>query len=305
MSNMKGKEIVSINGKIFGINEAKISVLDHCFLYGDGVFEGIRFIDKKILFHKEHMQRLYRSASIIRLPLMTQKDYEKQLFAAVKASGLESGYVRVVATRGIGDMGINPKRCSNPKLVMIVTHIKIYPDELYEKGLHVIIAKTRKIPRTSLDCSAKLCNYLNNIMAAWEAVDKEADEAIMTDEDGIVSEATLDNIFGIKGNTIFTPSLDTNCLPGITRAKIMDIAKEQGMKVVEGRFLPKEFLSADEVFLTGTGAGIVPVTRIDESVIGNGKMGVKTRKLRQEYESRIRNFCTPIKQKSSNRYKIS
>ncbi|MDP3765660.1 MAG: aminotransferase class IV [Nanoarchaeota archaeon] len=291
---MKGREIVSVNGEIFDLQDGKISVLDHCFLFGDGIFEGIRLINKKILLHKEHMKRLYDSAAVVRIPMVPQKEYEKQLFAAVKSSNLDSGYIRVVVTRGIGDLGLNPKKCSDSKLVIIVASLKLYPEELYEKGLKIIIAGTKKIPYTSFDCSVKSCNYINNVMATWEIIDKGADEAIMTDENGIVSEATVDNIFGIKGNTLFTPSLDTNCLAGITRSKIIEIAKGQGMEVLEGRFTPRDFMFADEVFLTGTGAGIIPITKIEYHTIGIGTMGQKSRKLRQEYESRIEEFCTPV-----------
>lgn len=291
---MEGREIASINGKIFDLKDAKISVLDHCFLYGDGIFEGIRLINKKILLHNEHMQRLYNSASIVRIPMVSKEEYQKQLFAAVKASNISSGYIRLVVTRGIGDLGINPAKCSDPKLVIIVTNLKLYPEELYETGLKLIVARTRKIPYTSFDCRIKACNYINNVMATWELIDRGADEAIMTDECGIVSEATVDNIFGIKGNTLFTPSLDTNCLEGITRNKILEIAIGQKMNVVEGRFTPRDFILADEVFLTGTGAGIIPATKIENHTIGTGNMGKKTRKLREEYESRIEEFCTQV-----------
>ena len=292
---MTAREIASIDGQIFDLKDAKISILDHCFLYGDGIFEGIRLINKKLLLHKEHMQRLYNSASIVRIPMIPKEEYEKQLFEAVKSSNLTSGYIRVVVTRGIGDLGINPAKCSNPRLVIIVATLKLYPEELYQKGLKLIIARTRKIPYASLDCRVKSCNYLNNIMATWEIVDKNSDEAIMTDEDGIVSEATVDNIFGIKGNKFFTSSLDTNCLDGITRNKIIQIAKNQNFEIAEGRFTARDFMLADEAFLTGTGAGIIPVTKIEEHVIGKGIIGEKTKKLRQEYESRIEEFCTEVK----------
>ncbi|HLC60357.1 MAG TPA: branched-chain-amino-acid transaminase [Candidatus Nanoarchaeia archaeon] len=291
---MEGREIVSIDGEIFNLKDGKISILDHCFLYGDGIFEGIRLINKKILLHKEHMNRIYNSASLVRIPMVSKEEYEKQLFSAVRASNLNSGYIRLVVTRGIGDLGINPAKCSGSKLVILVTSLKLYPEELYEKGLKIIVARTRKIPYASFDCRIKSCNYMNNVMATWELVDRGADEAIMTDENGIVSEATVDNIFGIRGNTLFTPSLDTNCLEGITRNKIMEIAKGQKLNVVEGRFTARDFMLADEVFLTGTGAGIIPVSKIENKMIGAGNMGHKTRKLREEYESRIEEFCTPV-----------
>ena len=291
---MKGKGIASINGEIFDLKDAKISILDHCFLYGDGIFEGVRIINKKILLHKEHMQRLYDSASVVRIPMVAKQEYERQLFNAVKASNIDYGYARVIATRGIGDLGINPAKCTNSKLVIIVANLQLYPKELYETGIKLIIARTRKIPYASFDCSVKSCNYLSNVMATWEIFDKNANEAIMSDENGIVSEATVDNIFGIKGNVLFTPGIETNCLNGVTRNKIIEIAKNQNLKVSEGRFTPRDFIFADEVFLTGTGAGIIPVAKIEHVTIGNGKIGEKTRILREEYESRIEEFCTPI-----------
>ena len=291
---MNKREIVSIDGEIFDLKDGKISVLDHCFLYGDGVFEGIRMIGRGILFHKEHMERLYESAKFVRIPMMPKKEYEKYLFNAVKSSNLDSCYVRIVVTRGIGDMGVNPAKCSGSKLVIIVTSLKLYPEKLYEHGLKLIVAKTRKTPFASLNCGIKSCNYLNNVMAKWEAVDVGADEAVMAGEGGIVSEATLDNIFGVKGNTLFTPGLETNCLPGITREKIMEVAAKLGMKVVEGAFTSNDFISADEVFLTGTGASIVPVTIIENKTIGSGKMGPNTKRLRDEYNLRIKEFCTAV-----------
>lgn len=290
----EGREIVSINGEITDLKDGKISVLDHCFLYGDGVFEGVRFINRKVLFHREHMRRFYNSAEMLRLPMPDPAEYESRLFAAIAASNLVSGYVRVVLTRGVGALDINPLKCKDSKLVIIVASLKLYPDEFYEKGLKVIVARTTKIPYKSFDCRVKSCNYLNNVMATWEFLDRDASEAIQTDEHGIVSEATVDNIFGITGELLFTPGTETNCLEGITRAKIMQIALEQGFRVEEGRYTPHDFMFADEVFLTGTGAGVIPVTQIEHKVIGSGLMGSKTRRLREAYEAGLDSFCTPI-----------
>lgn len=291
---VKGREIVSINGEINDLKDGKISVLDHCFLYGDGVFEGIRFNNGKVLFHREHMQRLYASAEVIRLPMISEQEYESLLFKAIIASGLNSGYVRVIVTRGVGALDINPQKCTNSKLVIIVANLKLYPEEFYEKGLKVIVAKTTKIPYTSFDCRVKSCNYLNNVMATWEYLDSGASEAIQTDEKGIVSEATVDNIFGIRDNTLFTPGTETNCLEGITRAKIMKIASQQEMRVEQGRYTPHDFMFADEVFLTGTGAGVIPVTQIEHKIIGNGLIGERTRKLREVYEANQNEYGTSI-----------
>lgn len=291
---MEEREIVSIDGEIFDLREGKISVLDHCFLYGDGVFEGIRFLNRKVLFHQEHLTRLYSSADVLRLPMPARQEYERLLFAAIKASNMISGYIRAIVTRGIGALDINPLKCSNSKIVIIVANLKLYPSEFYEKGLKVIVARTSKIPYRSFDCRVKSCNYLNNVMATWEFIDRGASEAIQTDEQGIVSEATVDNIFGIKNEVLFTPGTETNCLEGITRGKIMEIAAQQGLKVEQGRYTPHDFMFADEVFLTGTGAGVIPITQIEHKIIGDGLMGSKTRLLRTAYESGLDSFSTPI-----------
>ena len=289
-----GRELVSVNGEITDLKDGKVSVLDHGFLYGDGIFEGIKFINNKILFHKEHLERLYTSAEVFRIPMIEPDEFEQHLFRVVKESNLISGYVRVVVSRGIGALDINPKKCASSNLVIIVSKLQLYPEEFYEKGLKVIVAKTNKIPYRSLNCNVKSCNYLNNVVATWEALDRGASEAIMTDENGIVSEATVDNIFGVKGDTLFTPGVETNCLIGITRNKIIELAAQCGMNVEEGRYTPFDFMFADEVFLTGTGAGIIPVSQIEHKTIGTGKIGVKTKLLRNCYESNLEEFCTPI-----------
>jgi branched-chain amino acid aminotransferase len=291
---MAEREVASINGKIVDLSEATVPVLDHCVLYGDGVFEGIRFINRKIIFHHEHLLRLKASAAALRLQVDLLEHYEAQLFAAVDASGLSSGYVRILLTRGIGALDINPTKCSQAKLIVIVARLTLYPDQLYENGLRLIVARTIKTPYRSFDCRIKSCNYLNNIMATWEFIDQGASEAIMTDEQGIVSEATVDNIFGVRNQTLFTPDTDTNCLVGITRAAVMKIAAGHGLKVQEGRYTPRDFMSADEVFLTGTGAGVVPVSQIEQTTIGNGGIGVVTRRIREEYENSLESFGTAI-----------
>lgn len=291
---MQSKEIVSINGEIFDLSEGKISVQDHCVLFGDGVFEGIRLINGGVLLHKEHLERLYTSAEGVRLPIVPPAEYERQLFSAIKASGLASGYIRVVLTRGVAGLDLNPTRCVDSKLIVIVATLKLFPDELYEKGVKLIIARTNKVPYRSFDCRIKSCNYLSNLMALWEAIDSGASEAIMTDENGVVSETTMANIFGVTNGLLFTPGSDTNCLEGITRAKVMEIGLEQSLKVEQGRYTSRDFMLADEVFLTGTGAGVLPVTQIENKMIGKGSIGATTRMLRDEYEKRLDGYCTPV-----------
>jgi branched-chain amino acid aminotransferase len=288
------REIVSIDGQIMDLQDGKISVLDHCFLYGDGIFEGIRFINRRVLLHREHMLRLYASAEALRLPMIDMATYERWLFAAIAATGLASGYVRVVVTRGVGTLDINPAKCRDSKLVIIVATLRLHPEELYEQGLKVIVARINKIPYQSFDCRIKSCNYLNNVMATWEYLDRAAAEAIQTDAHGIVSECTLGNIFGINARTLFTPGPETNCLAGVTRAKVMELARGLGFTVAEGRYTPRDFMYADEVFLTGTGAGVIPVTQIEHKLIGAGVIGNETRRLRAEYEAGLESFSTPI-----------
>lgn len=289
-----GKDVVCIDGKVVGAEEASVSVFDHCLLYGDGVFEGIRLINKSILLHEEHTERLYRSAEVLRLAMPDKKSYNKMLKETVEASGYHDAYIRVVITRGKGSLGVSPLKCAAPSIIIIVAQISLYPEQMYQTGLSVITARTQKISVKSLDCRVKACQYLNNIMASWEYIDRGAQDAIMLDERGFVSECTVANIFGISGNTIFTPSLDTNCLEGCTRNKALDLAREKGFEVKEGLFVVRDFMFADEVFLTGTGAGLIAVTKIDQAKIGNGAMGPKTKMLRDTYESRIQEFCTPL-----------
>jgi len=285
-------ELVSINGEIVEAENAKISVFDHCFLYGDGVFEGVKLINGGILFHAEHRERLYRSAAIVRIEMPSRFQFDAELFKVVKASGLKDGYLRVVISRGTGTLGINPNKCPSPTRVIMASTIKVFPAELYEKGLKMIVAKTQKLALKSFDCRAKSCNYLTNIMAAWEFLDAQAEEAIMLDQNGFVSEGTVDNIFAFHGKRLITPSLNTNCLEGITRKKIMELADGQGYTVEEGLFTAHDFKFADEVFLTGTGAGVIPVSNIETMQIGEGRIGPKTKALRAEYERRIPEFLT-------------
>jgi len=289
---MTEREIASINGEIFDLHQAKIPVLDHCFLYGDGVFEGVRLINGGLLFHKEHLNRLYNSAEITRLQMPEKDKFEKEIFAAVKASGMQNGYLRIVISRGTGSLGINPKKCPTPTSVIIVSSLSIFPEEVYQKGLKLIVAKTRKIPLSTFDCRAKSCNYLSNIMAVWECIDQQADEAIMLTQQDFVSEGSVENIFALIGKRLITPSTATNCLEGITRARIIEIARAQNLQVEEGLFTVHDFQLADEVFLTGTGAGVVPVSQIERTKIGTGQIGEKTKRIREKYESTLGEFFT-------------
>lgn len=245
------------------------------------------------MLQREHQERLYRSAGVVRIPMPSISEYEAQLFGAVRASGQKNGYIRIVRTRGIGDLGIDPALCQGPKLIILVSTISLFPERLYEEGIRLVIAKTRKPPREVLNCTdAKHGNYLNNKLAKLEANDAGAHEALMLTIDGYVCEASVENVFFVREGRLYTPSTETNCLRGITRGKIIELATELGLGVTEGLFKPDFLQSAQEVFLTGTGAGILPVSRIDDAVIGTGAIGDCTRRLRQLYEERLRSFCS-------------
>ena len=270
-------------------------MFDHGLLYGDGIFEGIRFSRHGILLFQEHVERLYVSAKTIRLGIpYFPKELMVQVSDAVAQSGLKQGYIRLLVTRGAGDLGLNPTRCAHPQVITIVSKIALYPDSLYESGLHVHVCKTLKPDASQLPGNAKTCNYLNNILAVQDYLDANCHEGLMLTKEGFVSEATADNVFFISGNTLFTPSLATNCLPGITRAKVMQVAAKKGYRIEEGLFTPDRFRNAEEMFLTGTGAGIIAVAQIDGFPVGSGRMGPKTRALRQAFEINVPMWSTPV-----------
>ncbi|MBI1973933.1 branched-chain-amino-acid transaminase [Candidatus Micrarchaeota archaeon] len=287
------KEVVWVNGKLLSRGEASVSVFDHGFLYGDGVFEGIKIADKRLLLFEEHLDRLYHSLKVfgIKEP-MPRQDFRQVVLDACKASQIVNGYVRPVVSRGPGDLGVNPNKCKEPTVVVIISRIQLYPKEFYERGLDVVVAKTRKTPKECMDGSAKICNYANNTFAIMEANKAGAQESIMLLSDGRVSEASADNIFIVRNGEVWTPTLSTNCLPGITRAAVLRIAKEIGITALEKDFGVKELTGADEVFLTGTGAGIVPVATIGGKKVGNGARQV-TNKLMETYFARVPQMSTP------------
>jgi len=288
-------ERVFVNGQFYDPHKVPFSVFDHGLLYGDGVFEGIRIISNGILLLQAHIDRLYESARHIGMSMpYAPEQMREHVLQTVGQSGLSDGYVRLVVTRGVGDLGINPARCKTPTVIIIASKLALYPEEFYRKGLDVHICQTRKPAASQMPGAAKTCNYMNNILAATEYVAANCQEGLLLTPDGFVSEATADNVFFIRGDTVFTPSLDTNCLPGITRAQVLRIAREQGFNTEEGRYLPSDFLCAEEVFLTGTGAGIIAARRINGQSIGSGCMGPKTERLRNAYEAAIPSLLTPV-----------
>jgi len=271
---------IYVDGTLYAKDDARISVFDHGFLYGDGVFEGIRVYDGNVFRLKEHIDRLFQSAKTIALDVgMSPEALTQAVLDTVAVNEKKDAYVRLVVSRGPGDLGIDPANCSHATVVIIVAQIKLYPQELYDKGAPIVTSSVRRIPIQCLDPRIKSLNYLNNIMAKLDARRAGAMEAVMLNHQGRVAECTADNIFFLSGGVLKTPDLMNGALPGITRASVLDVAKEMGLPAEEGNYGLHDLYNADEVFLTGTGAEIVPVVSVDGRVIGTGKPGVMTRKL--------------------------
>ena len=273
-----------LNDRLVDESEAKISVFDHGLLYGDGVFEGIRVYSGRIFEFDAHLDRLYRSAKAIRLEMpMSREKIIEATEKTVGANGVSDGYIRLVVTRGTGTLGLNPFVCKNPQLFIIADKIQLYPHELYEKGLRVISASTLRNHPQALPPQIKSLNYLNNILAKIEAVDSNAPEAIMYNQQGYVAEATGDNVFIVIGGIIYTPPVQAGSLEGITRDVVIKLAKSEKIKVVERNLTRFDLYAADEMFLTGTAAEVIGVVNIDGRIIGSGKPGPVTNLLRKKF----------------------
>ncbi len=271
---------IYINGKLVDKSSAKISVFDHGLLYGDGVFEGIRSYGGSIFKLDEHLKRLFDSAKAIRLNIPMDEDGLKDaIIKTLKQNGLKDAYIRLVVTRGAGDLGLDPRKCRKPSVIIITDNIALYPKEFYVNGLEIVIANTRRNPKRALDPQLKSLNYLNNILGKIEAIKKGVEEAVMLNCDGYVAECTGVNIFIVKDNTVITPNKDSGALNGITQLAVMSLARDDGMAVKERLIKPADLYSADECFLTGTAAEIIPVYKIDGRPIGSGTAGEKTLRL--------------------------
>lgn len=262
-------------------HEAKISVFDHSLLYGDGVFEGIRVYSGKVFELKAHLERLFESAHVIRLTIpMSIEQMTQAVLATTEANSVRDGYIRLIVTRGIGDLGLNPFLCKDGKVIIIADNVKLYPEEFYEKGLKVISAATIRNHPMALPPQIKSLNYLNNILAKVESIDAGAGEAIMYNHLGYVAEASGDNVFLVKGGVVYTPPVQAGSLDGITRRVVIRLAKQEGIGVVEKNLTRFDLYSADELFLTGTAAEVIGVIEMDGRVIGTGKPGEMTKRLR-------------------------
>ncbi len=288
---------VFINGKYYPKSEAKISVYDHGLLYGDGVFEGIRVYSGRVFKLKEHLQRFFHSAQALQIACpYSEEELTQHILRTLQINGLyDNAYIRLVMTRGIGDLGINPRKCrEGPTVIIITDRIQIYPLELYEKGINAIICSTRKVPPDSLPAEVKSLNYLNNILGIIEANLAGVYEGIVLDHNGWVTEATVDNIFLVREGVLWTPPVYLNILPGITRATVLQLARQRGIPVEERPFGPAFLYTADEVFLTGTGAEVIPVVEIDGRKIGDGRPGPITRQLIADFRALTRVEGVPI-----------
>jgi branched-chain amino acid aminotransferase len=280
---------IYINGKFYSRANAKISVFDHGLLYGDGVFEGIRAYDGRIFKLKEHIDRLYESAKTIMLKIpVTRRRLIEDVKKTVRKNRLRDAYIRVVVTRGTGKLGLNPFICKNPQVIVIAYKIDLYPKAFYEKGLSVITVATQRNLAEAVNPRVKSLNYLNNVMAKIEAINSGVPEAIMLNSIGYVSECTGDNIFIIKNGVIQTPPLSMGILEGITRNTIIVLARQLGIETQEVVFSRHDVFNAEECFLTGTAAEVIPVIEVDGRLIGNGNPGKLTRQLISSFHELVR-----------------
>jgi branched-chain amino acid aminotransferase len=279
---------IYIDGKYYSKEDAKVSVFDHGLLYGDGVFEGIRVYKGTVFLIKEHIERLYMSAKAILLEIpISVEEMEAAVNDTVRENNTTNGYIRLIVTRGVGNLGIDPTNCSKPSIIIIVGNIELYPQELYERGIAIVTASSRRLPSDGIDARIKSLNYLNNVLAKLEAIRAGCLEAVMLNREGYVTEATGDNIFIVTRGCLFTPGTFAGALSGITRGFVLGIASEVGIAHEERILTRYDLYNADECFLTGTGAEIMPVTSIDGRKIGNGVTGAVTLRLIKAFREKV------------------
>lgn len=278
--------LIYIDGAYYPREQAKVSVFDHGLLYGDGVFEGIRVYDGRVFELDAHMDRLYDSAKVIGLAIpLSREEMVAAILETVRRNDLRDAYIRLLVTRGEGDLGLNPAKCGTATVIIIVASIQLYPEEVYRTGLIVKICQTRRTSSQCVSPAVKSLNYLNNIMAALELRGTGAHEGLMLTLDGYVCECTADNFFMVKGRRLLTPSLAVGALRGVTRGVVMQLAREMDLDVEEGFFAPFDVYTADEAFMTGTGAEVAPVVLVDLRPIGDGTPGPITHELIQRFRA--------------------
>ena len=280
---------IYINGKLHDKADAKVSVYDHGLLYGDGVFEGIRIYDGKVFRLREHVDRLYESARQIQLEIpLSREKMTEAITSTVQANAKQDGYIRAIVTRGAGSLGLDPRKTTDPQVIIIVDDITMYPPELYENGMEIITAATIRNHANALNPRIKSLNYLNNIMAKIEAIQGGCLEALMLNAEGTLAECTGDNIFLVKNGVLKTPPPHAGILEGITRGAVMELARAANIPVQEITLTRHDVYAADECFLTGTAAEVIPVVRCDKRPIGTGKPGPITRQLRERFHQLAR-----------------
>jgi branched-chain amino acid aminotransferase len=286
---------IYVDGKFYGEGEARVSVFDHGLLYGDGIFEGIRFYNGRVFRLEEHLDRLWDSARSICLEIpMSQRAMTEALLETIRQNDLRDGYIRLVVTRGVGNLGLNPEQCKTPSVIIIAAQIVLYSEEMYRKGLTVATVATRRTNPSALNPAVKSLNYLNNVMARIEANQAKVDEALMLNDEGNVAECTADNVFIVKHGQIFTPPITAGALRGITRSVVFEIAAETGIKVIEADITRHDVFVADEAFLTGTAAEIIPLVKADGRPIGTGKPGPISTRMIARFRELTRETGTPI-----------
>jgi branched-chain amino acid aminotransferase len=286
---------IYIDGKYCDERDARISVFDHGLLYGDGIFEGIRAYHGRVFKLKEHIDRLFCSARAILLQIpLSHAEVMQAVIETCRRNRIRDGYIRLLVTRGIGTLGLNPNRCKNPSVIVIADKIQLYPPELYDRGMEIITVPTTRNLHSALNPAIKSLNYLNNILAKIEANNAGCEEAVMLNSEGYVAECTGDNLFIVRSGQLLTPPLSAGALYGITRSVVMDLAREEGIPVSEPNLTRYDLFNADECFLTGTGAELIPIVKIDGRVIGDGKPGSVFQKLVEKYQAITRVSGEPI-----------
>ena len=279
---------VNINGTLYAKEDARVSVYDHGLLYGDGVFEGMRSYGGQVFRLEQHLQRLWDSAKAIWLEIpVTQEALAATVTATLSANEIQDGYIRLVVTRGAGTLGLDPNLTSDPQVIIITDHITLYPDEYYENGLKIVTVATRRNHPDALSPRIKSLNYLNNILAKIEGLQAGCVEALMLNHRDEVAECTGDNIFLVKSGCLVTPATDAGILEGITRQAVIDLAQEAGMEVREPTIKLDDVYQADECFLTGSAAEVVPVVQVDDCQIGTGTPGPVTCDLMKRFRELV------------------
>jgi branched-chain amino acid aminotransferase len=289
MKSLEKELLINIDGEYYPKSQAKVSVYDHGLLYGDGVFEGIRAYDGTVFKLKEHINRLYRSARVVMLNIpLTKQQMLNAVLETLRKNNLRNAYIRLVVTRGVGDLGLDPRKCPKPTIIIITDIIKLHSGEPKEKGIRAMIVWVKRDPVDATSHEVKSLNYLNSILGKIEANIAGFDEAICLDKNGHISEGVAENLFIVRNRKIITPPTSTGALVGITRDVVMRLAEKLGYKAVESTITPTDLFTADEAFFSGTAAEIIPIVEVNKRMIGDGKPGAITRSLIQEFEKIVR-----------------